>query len=77
MVKLKSAYGRIVRKLLHVKDRNVTSMALHIDPLNVIVRKNAGSLYRRILIGNNKLVYTFMTVLCLDISKRFYVKCDI
>ena len=65
MLRHKSASGRIFRKLLHIKDRKFTSMATvhgHIDPLNVIVRKNVGSLYRT-LFRHNKLASCL--VLCL------------
>ena len=57
--KLKSAYGRVFRQLFKVQDKLETSftmLQLTIDPVVVLVRKMAGSFYRRILCSDNDVI---------------------
>ena len=57
--KLKSAYGRVFRQLFKVQDMSSTGfkmLELCIDNVNVIIRKNAGSFYKRLLSSNNNLI---------------------
>ena len=57
--KLASAYRRIFRQLFNICDRDLTTTTminLCVDPVEVIVRKMSGSLYKRIYNSDNTLV---------------------
>ena len=57
--KLKSAYGRVFRQLFKVQDKLLTSLTmvqLAVDPVAVLVRKMAGSFYRRLLCSENQII---------------------
>ena len=63
MKKLKSAYCRIYRKLFNIEDRSTTSfsmLSMGIDNVDVIIRKNAFSLYTRLQSSNNVLIRTLV-----------------
>ena len=63
MRKLRSAYGRIFRNLLNIKDRGITKMKMVemcVDPVEVIIRKNVGSFYKRVFDSNNVLIVSIV-----------------
>lgn len=59
MQKLTSAYGRIFRQLFNIRDRLLTRtvmIQMCVDSVEIIIRKNAFSLYKRIMNSENVII---------------------